>query len=230
MTIEHDVLTGEMTGDLKRNVPLYPSIETTLWINNTAIPRALREIGLTKVSQLNEYSGYSFSNFYKNVLPKWIREHCQDNDIYGNPLYSNEVRKLCDVKRVYCSYCITFDTTVIEDTYNSHCWVMTDNEQQTLNEFFKATELLEQFFSNSITKEVKVKVCDSLEDNLLARYDSYLKKGGAYTFRGEDSYITTGKKVIDVMHDTGGYKCKDKRDSIPQQTSEKVAIDKIIPH
>lgn len=178
-------------------VTLYPSLSTIEWIKVTAIPLALRSIGVTSLASLN-YDFELKKRFYTTVLPEWINTHSRDKMLNGLPKYSYDVQQLVGVKNVYCCHRIGFNTEVIQQCYE-------ESEQLTTEE----REILIQLFTSidcdkeESIDDVVTSVCNALNNNLVNRHHKALQGQGKESvreIRSSDTYVEAGKIVNTQCH------------------------------
>lgn len=178
-------------------VTLYPSLSTIEWIKVTAIPLALRSIGVTSLASLN-YDFELKKRFYTTVLPEWINTHSRDEIFKGLPKYTYEVQQLVGVKSVYCCHRIGFNTEVIQQCYE-------ESEQLTTEE----REILVQLFASidcdkeEAIGDVSTSICNTLNSNLVTRHHKASQGHGKEStreIRSSETYVKAGKIVNAQCH------------------------------
>ena len=173
---------------------IYPTLDTIEWINTVAVPNAMHQMGYSSMAQL-QYKPHDLNIFYGKVLPQWISQHCLDVDKdTRQPKYSQEIRQLYSVERVWLCHRIGFDREVIETTYNSRRWQMTENDRETMQKIFTQLNIGEEPSSPTVGKVTRIHLIDNLE----TRHEKAVNGlGKVIEVRSLEEYVPHGKTTID---------------------------------
>lgn len=172
---------------------IYPSLDVIEWINTVAVPQAMKQMGYTSMAQL-QYRPHDLKIFYGKVLPTWIASNCLAVDEETKqPKYSNEIRQLYSVDRVWLCHRIGFDRDVIETTYNSRRWQLTEDDRNMMQKIFTQLNIGEEPSSPAVRRTTK----QHLIDNLETRHEKAVNGlGKVIEVRSLEEYVPHGKTTI----------------------------------